>query len=149
MTKKQSEKVQAKRSRVKTFVKAINYNHMMPTRYNLDSMDDLKTVVTSDVLDNATKKASWERGEQDQAAVARGGRALKLPCMQRGEVEDRPKPGKNSTHSCCRSRSGRPPRSPWRRSSRPARTGESVWHMRLLLTSVLTPGPSVGQEARR
>ncbi len=37
-----------------TFIKVVNYQHMMPTRYTLDV--DLKSVVTQDVLDNASKK---------------------------------------------------------------------------------------------
>ena len=37
-----------------TFIKVVNYQHMMPTRYTLDV--DLKAVVTQDVLDNSTKK---------------------------------------------------------------------------------------------
>jgi hypothetical protein len=32
----------------------VNYQHLMPTRYQLDV--DLKAVVTQDTLDNATKK---------------------------------------------------------------------------------------------
>ncbi|KAK3272502.1 60S ribosomal protein L27 [Cymbomonas tetramitiformis] len=52
--KKHSEKKQAKKSKIKAFIKVVNYNHLMPTRYSLDV--DLKTIVTSDVLDNAEKK---------------------------------------------------------------------------------------------
>merc|ERR1711976_358750 len=52
--KKSSLKKQAKRSSVKTFVKMVNYNHIMPTRYTLDV--DLKSVVTTDVADNSTKR---------------------------------------------------------------------------------------------
>jgi hypothetical protein len=37
-----------------TFVKTVNYNHMMPTRYTLDL--DLKDVVTPEALENSTKK---------------------------------------------------------------------------------------------
>ncbi|EEH55885.1 uncharacterized protein MICPUCDRAFT_34421 [Micromonas pusilla CCMP1545] len=56
VTKKQTKKQQDKHSRVKTFIKTVNYNHLMPTRYTLDV--DLKTTVTPDVLDNATKKVA-------------------------------------------------------------------------------------------
>ncbi|GAB4818179.1 hypothetical protein N2152v2_005225 [Parachlorella kessleri] len=52
--KKSSQKTQARRSSLKTFVKAVNYQHMMPTRYTLDV--ELKGVVSADVLDNSTKK---------------------------------------------------------------------------------------------
>mmetsp|Transcript_22535 Transcript_22535/g.58768 ORF Transcript_22535/g.58768 Transcript_22535/m.58768 type:complete len:136 (+) Transcript_22535:110-517(+) len=52
--KRSSQKKQAKRSTVKTFVKLVNYNHIMPTRYTLDV--DLKSVVTPDVIENSTKR---------------------------------------------------------------------------------------------
>ncbi|KAI8463449.1 MAG: ribosomal L27e protein family-domain-containing protein [Monoraphidium minutum] len=54
VTKRSSKKTQARRSSLKTFVKVVNYQHMMPTRYQLDV--DLKAVITPDTLDNATKK---------------------------------------------------------------------------------------------
>ena len=49
------KKKQDKHSRVKTFIKTVNYNHLMPTRYTLDV--DLKATVTPDALENATKTA--------------------------------------------------------------------------------------------
>eukprot|EP00240_Pyramimonas_obovata_P010741 CAMPEP_0118920664 /NCGR_PEP_ID=MMETSP1169-20130426/92_1 /TAXON_ID=36882 /ORGANISM="Pyramimonas obovata, Strain CCMP722" /LENGTH=135 /DNA_ID=CAMNT_0006861229 /DNA_START=59 /DNA_END=466 /DNA_ORIENTATION=- len=52
--KKHSVKKQEKRSKVKAFIKVVNYNHMMPTRYNLEV--DLKSTVTTDVTENPTKK---------------------------------------------------------------------------------------------
>lgn len=39
---------------LQTFVKTVNYQHMMPTRYTLDV--DLKNVVTAEALETATKK---------------------------------------------------------------------------------------------
>ena len=50
------KKKQDKHSRVKTFIKTVNYNHLMPTRYTLDV--DLKATVTPDALENATKKVA-------------------------------------------------------------------------------------------
>ncbi|KAG9148895.1 hypothetical protein Leryth_022732 [Lithospermum erythrorhizon] len=47
-------KKQAKKSRVKCFLKMVNYNHIMPTRYTLDV--DLKDVVTGDALQSRDKK---------------------------------------------------------------------------------------------
>ena len=44
VTKKMDKKKQDKHSRVKTFIKTVNYNHLMPTRYTLDV--DLKATVT-------------------------------------------------------------------------------------------------------
>jgi large subunit ribosomal protein L27e len=61
VTKKMSDKKQAKRSKCKTFIKNINYTHLMPTRYSLDVADDLKNVVTADALDNATKKVAAQK----------------------------------------------------------------------------------------
>ncbi|XP_074281451.1 large ribosomal subunit protein eL27y-like [Silene latifolia] len=54
--KKDSAKKQAKKSRVKSFVKMVNYNHIMPTRYTLDV--DLKEVVSADVLGSRDKKVT-------------------------------------------------------------------------------------------
>ena len=54
MTKRSSQKVQARRSSLKTFIKVVNYNHMMPTRYTLDL--DLKPVIAADAVEAGTKK---------------------------------------------------------------------------------------------
>lgn len=54
VTKSSSKKVQARRSSLKTFVKAVNYTHLMPTRYTLDV--DLKGVVAPESLENSTKR---------------------------------------------------------------------------------------------
>ena len=37
-----------------TFLKVVNYQHLMPTRYTLDV--DLKSLVTADVVDNSSKR---------------------------------------------------------------------------------------------
>lgn len=52
--KRSSKKTQAKRSSLKTFIKVVNFTHLMPTRYTLDM--DLKSVVGADVTENSTKK---------------------------------------------------------------------------------------------
>lgn len=44
------------RPRQQTFIKTVNYNHLMPTRYTLEV--DLKATVTPDVLENSTKKVA-------------------------------------------------------------------------------------------
>ncbi|KMZ70830.1 60S ribosomal protein L27 [Zostera marina] len=46
--RKDSAKKTAKKSRVKVFIKVVNYNHIMPTRYTVDV--DLKDVVSMDVF---------------------------------------------------------------------------------------------------
>ncbi|XP_031488404.1 60S ribosomal protein L27-2 [Nymphaea colorata] len=52
--RKDSAKKTAKKSRLKVFMKLVNYNHIMPTRYTLDV--DLKDVVTLDALQSRDKK---------------------------------------------------------------------------------------------
>jgi len=52
--KRSSQKKQDKKSRVKTFIKTVNYQHLMPTRYTLEA--DLKGVVTAEAQENPTKK---------------------------------------------------------------------------------------------
>ncbi len=42
-----------------TFIKTVNYNHIMPTRYTLDV--DFKTSVSHDVLENSTKKVEVQK----------------------------------------------------------------------------------------
>jgi large subunit ribosomal protein L27e len=59
---------------LQAFIKTVNYNHMMPTRYVLDL--ELKGAVTSESTENTTKK------------VAAGKEAKKL-------LEERYKTGKN------------------------------------------------------
>merc|ERR1712113_753440 len=56
---KKVKKNDSKAKRSKCFIKMVNYNHLMPTRYTLDV--DLKGVVTPDVLDNATKKVEAQK----------------------------------------------------------------------------------------
>merc|ERR1711959_214234 len=55
VTKHQSQKIRKKKSRFKTFIKMVNYNHLMPTRYNLDP-SELKSVVSADTLESRNKK---------------------------------------------------------------------------------------------
>ncbi|KAI7820952.1 ribosomal L27e protein family-domain-containing protein [Gamsiella multidivaricata] len=47
ITKNMGKKRVAKRSKVKPFIKVINYNHLMPTRYGLE-LETLKSVLTVD-----------------------------------------------------------------------------------------------------
>ncbi|KAF8032171.1 hypothetical protein BT93_D1182 [Corymbia citriodora subsp. variegata] len=54
--KKDSAKKTNKKSRVKTFVKLVNYRHLMPTRYTLDV--DLKDVITPDCIQSKDKKVT-------------------------------------------------------------------------------------------
>ena len=45
----------ARRSRIKPFIKALNYNHIMPTRYNLKDVN-LKNAVGPDALEKGKRK---------------------------------------------------------------------------------------------
>lgn len=64
VTKRSSQKTQARRSSLKTFIKAVNYTHMMPTRYTLDM--DLAEVVTPECVDDDTKKNDARREAKKQ-----------------------------------------------------------------------------------
>jgi large subunit ribosomal protein L27e len=46
---------QAKRSKVKPFIKVINYNHLMPTRYTLE-LEGLKGVITNDTFKEVSQR---------------------------------------------------------------------------------------------
>ncbi|KAL5719245.1 Large ribosomal subunit protein eL27x [Ranunculus cassubicifolius] len=54
--RKDSAKKTAKKSRVKAFVKVVNYNHIMPTRYTLDV--DLKDVANLETFTSRDKKVT-------------------------------------------------------------------------------------------
>mmetsp|Transcript_11412 Transcript_11412/g.20839 ORF Transcript_11412/g.20839 Transcript_11412/m.20839 type:complete len:148 (-) Transcript_11412:48-491(-) len=51
VTKKMSKKKITKRSHIKPFVKYINYNHMMVTRYQIPAEIDSKALVTDAQMD--------------------------------------------------------------------------------------------------
>merc|ERR1711881_291021 len=55
VTKPMGKKKVAKRSKVKTFVKVYNHNHLMPTRYSVD-VNFNKTSVNKDVLKDSAKR---------------------------------------------------------------------------------------------
>jgi large subunit ribosomal protein L27e len=46
---------QEKRSKVKPFIKVINYNHLMPTRYTLE-LEGLKAVLSSDTFKEVSQR---------------------------------------------------------------------------------------------
>jgi large subunit ribosomal protein L27e len=55
ITRRMSKARQAKRSKVKPFIKVINYNHLMPTRYTLE-LEGLKGVVTADTFKEVSQR---------------------------------------------------------------------------------------------
>ena len=50
-----SKKRQEKRSKVKPFIKVVNYNHLMPTRYSLE-LEGLKNVVSNDTFKEVSQR---------------------------------------------------------------------------------------------
>ncbi|KAH0542792.1 hypothetical protein FGG08_002840 [Glutinoglossum americanum] len=55
ITRRMSKDRQAKRSKVKPFIKVINYNHLMPTRYTLE-LEGLKGVITNDTFKEVSQR---------------------------------------------------------------------------------------------
>ncbi|KAK3058149.1 60S ribosomal protein L27B [Extremus antarcticus] len=55
VTRRMSKARQSKRSKVKPFIKAINYNHLMPTRYTLE-LEGLKGVVSNDTFSEVSQR---------------------------------------------------------------------------------------------
>merc|ERR1719213_12416 len=55
VTKKMGKKKIAKRSKIKPFLKVLNYNHMMPTRYSVDISFD-KANINKELMKDPMKK---------------------------------------------------------------------------------------------
>ncbi|KAK8206599.1 60S ribosomal protein L27B [Zalaria obscura] len=55
VTRRMSKARQTKRSKVKPFIKVVNYNHIMPTRYTLE-LEGLKGVVTNDTFKEVSQR---------------------------------------------------------------------------------------------
>ncbi|RPB20615.1 hypothetical protein L211DRAFT_841544 [Terfezia boudieri ATCC MYA-4762] len=55
VTKRMSKKTTAKRSKVKPFIKTVNFNHIMPTRYTLE-LETLKNVINQDTFKEPTQR---------------------------------------------------------------------------------------------
>jgi len=60
VTKRMSKKRVTKRSKVKPFIKIINFNHMMPTRYTLE-LESLKNVITNDTFKEPTLRENAKK----------------------------------------------------------------------------------------
>ena len=50
-----SKKRQEKRSKIKPFIKVVNYNHIMPTRYTLE-LEGLKGVISNDTFKEVSQR---------------------------------------------------------------------------------------------
>lgn len=55
ITRRMSKTRQEKRSKVKPFIKVINYNHLMPTRYTLE-LEGLKSVLNADTFKEVSQR---------------------------------------------------------------------------------------------
>ncbi|KLJ06602.1 hypothetical protein EMPG_17903 [Blastomyces silverae] len=55
VTRRMGPKKVAKRSKVKPFIKTVNYNHLMPTRYTLE-LEGLKGAVTNDTFKEVSQR---------------------------------------------------------------------------------------------
>jgi large subunit ribosomal protein L27e len=55
ITRRMSKKRQDKRSKVKPFIKIVNYNHLMPTRYTLE-LEGLKGVISNDTFKEVSQR---------------------------------------------------------------------------------------------
>jgi len=56
-----SQKKIERRSKVKAFVKTVNYNHLMPTRYTVATDFDLKNVITEEKLNSKDTRKQMKR----------------------------------------------------------------------------------------
>jgi large subunit ribosomal protein L27e len=64
VTRKMSEKKVKRRSKVRAFLRVVNYNHIMPTRYTLDLADALKKVVPEEARTNLTSRKKAQKKVQ-------------------------------------------------------------------------------------
>ncbi|AAS53784.1 AFR413Cp [Eremothecium gossypii ATCC 10895] len=55
VTKKQGAKKVAKRTKIKPFIKVINYNHLLPTRYTLD-VESFKAAVSTETFEEPSQR---------------------------------------------------------------------------------------------
>lgn len=59
VTKSMTDKLLKKRSKVKPFLKFVNFNHIMPTRYSTDL--DLKRIVDETLMSNPEKRGEMRK----------------------------------------------------------------------------------------
>ncbi|PVU84961.1 hypothetical protein BB559_004989 [Furculomyces boomerangus] len=60
VTKAMDAKKVARRSRVKPFIKVVNYNHIMPTRYGFE-LDDIKENLNLNMFKEPTQRAAAKK----------------------------------------------------------------------------------------
>ena len=59
ITKSMGQKKVAKRSKVKPFIKIVNFSHVMPTRYNLDI--ELNKTITNDTFADPAQRTTAKK----------------------------------------------------------------------------------------
>merc|ERR1712063_189256 len=65
VTKRMSKKKNCKKSRIKPFVKVVNYNHLMPTRYSLgNEVKELKSKFNFDNVSDIGKRVETRKEVQ-------------------------------------------------------------------------------------
>ncbi|KAI0479089.1 ribosomal L27e protein family-domain-containing protein [Xylariaceae sp. FL0804] len=55
VTRRMSKKREEKRSKIKPFIKAVNYNHLMPTRYTME-LEGLKGTLSADTFKEVSQR---------------------------------------------------------------------------------------------
>lgn len=60
VTKGMGAKKLARKNKIKPFIKVINYNHLLPTRYTFN-VDSLKTVVSAESIAEPTQKSEAKK----------------------------------------------------------------------------------------
>merc|ERR1712189_93386 len=79
VTKSMSKKKLTKRSRVKPFVKVVNYNHLMPTRYSVDVAVNKSVVNKESLKDAAGKQVQGPRQGRLRGALQEWQEQVVLP----------------------------------------------------------------------
>ncbi|KGQ07425.1 60S ribosomal protein L27-A [Beauveria bassiana D1-5] len=91
ITRRMSKTRQEKRSKVKPFIKVINYNHLMPTRYTLE-LEGLKGSVTADTFKEVSQredaKKTVKKALEDRYTSGKN-RWFFTPLMRRGKLSSR------------------------------------------------------------
>eukprot|EP01115_Flamella_aegyptia_P014734 TRINITY_DN85828_c0_g1_i1.p1 TRINITY_DN85828_c0_g1~~TRINITY_DN85828_c0_g1_i1.p1 ORF type:complete len:146 (+),score=35.64 TRINITY_DN85828_c0_g1_i1:58-495(+) len=66
VTRRMSKKKVARRTNLKSFVKIVNYNHLMPTRYSLSDVKEFKNKINPD---QAVKEGNRDDANKDVRAI--------------------------------------------------------------------------------
>merc|ERR1712093_239160 len=60
VTRKQSNRLQTKKTRIKAFIRTFNFKHLMPTRYSL-GVEELKSNITNNTTNNLVKRTAMRK----------------------------------------------------------------------------------------